>query len=68
MDDEECEAIRDEGFDPYDPHVVAALRQVKAALRAHRHLWDGYPWWHTAPDLRIPPPPLPTFDIERVFD
>lgn len=64
----EYEAIRDEGFDPYDPHVVAALRQVKATLAAHRHLRRGYHWWHTAPEPDVPPPSTPTFDIEHPFE
>ncbi|OZC47588.1 hypothetical protein CH267_26575 [Rhodococcus sp. 06-621-2] len=68
MDDDERQAIRDEVLDPDNPHVTAALQQVTAALAAHRHLRRGYPWWHTAPEPDIPPPPMPTFDIEHPFE
>lgn len=67
-DDDERAAIRDEGLDPDNPTVDAALRQVTATLRAHRHLLDGYPWCHTASELYLPVPPLPTFDIEHAFE
>lgn len=68
MDDDERRAIRDEGADPDDPRVMSALRRVTATLRAHRHLLDGYPWCHIASELYLPTPPIPTFDIERVFE
>ncbi|OZC62784.1 hypothetical protein CH267_00020 [Rhodococcus sp. 06-621-2] len=68
MDDDERHALREEGLDPDDPHILAALRQVTATLRAHRHLRHGYPWWHAAPEPDVPPPPIPTFDIEHAFD
>lgn len=67
MDDNERHAIRDEGHDPDDPHTAAALQQVTAALREHRHLRHGYPWWHIAPELNEPAPPIPIFDIEHTF-
>lgn len=34
MDDIEREAIRDEGYDPDDPAVLAGLDQVRAELAA----------------------------------
>jgi hypothetical protein len=34
MDDIERAAIRDEGYDPDDPEVVAALDRVRAELAA----------------------------------
>jgi|UPI00056502D5 hypothetical protein len=68
MDNDERDAIHDEGADPDDPHVVAALRQVTATLRAHRHLLDGYPWCHIASELYLPAPAPPTFDIEHAFE
>ncbi len=68
MDDDERQAIRDEGLDPDDPHIAAALQQVKATLAAHRHLRRGYPWWHTALEPDVPAPPIPTFDIEHSFE
>lgn len=36
MDDIERAAIVDEGFDPDDPAVIAALTQVKETLRRYR--------------------------------
>jgi hypothetical protein len=33
MDDIEGDAIRDEGYDPDDPAVVAALDRVRAELK-----------------------------------
>ncbi len=68
MDKDERHAVRADGFDPDDSHVVSALRQVTATLRAHRHLLDGYPWCHIASELYLPTPPIPAFDIERVFE
>ncbi|WP_037140565.1 hypothetical protein [Rhodococcoides fascians] len=68
MDDDERQAIRDEGLDPDDPYVAAALQQVKATLAARRHLRRGYPWWHTALEPDVPAPPIPTFDIEHSFE
>lgn len=68
MDDDEQHAVRAEGFDPDDPHVISALRQVKATLRAYRHLLDGYPWLHIASELYLPAPPPPVFDIEHAFE
>jgi hypothetical protein len=32
MDEIECAAIRDEGYDPDDPKVIAALGRVRAEL------------------------------------
>lgn len=49
MDTNERTAIRDEGLDPDDPAVIAALDRVTRTLRAHHHLIDGYPWWHLNP-------------------
>ncbi|OZF05999.1 hypothetical protein CH300_12310 [Rhodococcus sp. 15-1154-1] len=68
MDDHERRAICDEGFDPDDPHVISAFRQVTATLRAYRHLLDGYPWLHIASELYLPAPPFPVFDIEHAFE
>jgi hypothetical protein len=34
VDEIECAAIRDEGYDPDDPAVIAALHRVRAELAA----------------------------------
>lgn len=60
MDDIEREAIRDEGYDPDDPAVVAALDRVRAELAAMfprpsrpptGSPPSGWPGHHFGPDL-----------------